>query len=112
MATENDKELQKVIEAGKPATDNRLTIEKLDAVIAGKPEYTVLGEERTTICRLSLVNGFVIIGVATCADPLNFNKKAGEKAAYNKAFAQLWPLEGYLLKQRMYEKTLTEELNK
>lgn len=54
-----------------------------------------------TICVIVMKNGFVLVGKSACASPENFDKKAGETIAYNDAFAQLWPLEGYLLKSQL-----------
>lgn len=56
-----------------------------------------------TICILDLENGFTVIGKSACASPAIYNKAMGEKLAYDDAFNNVWPLEGYLLKQRLYE---------
>lgn len=56
-----------------------------------------------TICVLVLKTGFTVTGESACVDPTNFNKKLGQKLAYENAFEKLWPLEGYLLKQQMHE---------
>ena len=57
-----------------------------------------------TICVLTLTNGFTVTGESACASPANYNKEVGEKVALGKAKEKIWPLEGYLLKQRLYEK--------
>ena len=40
---------------------------------------------------------------SACASPENFDAEVGRKAARNHAVNQIWPLEGYLLKQRLSE---------
>lgn len=72
-----------------------------------KTEYVVLAGTTTTVCVLTLVNGFVVTGTSACADPSKFNQPEGEKYAFEKATDEVWKLEGYLLKQRMYEAGLS-----
>jgi hypothetical protein len=45
----------------------------------------------------------VLVGKAGCADPANYNRAIGEKFAADDALRQLWALDGYLLRQRLYE---------
>lgn len=51
----------------------------------------------TTICMITMKNGFTVIGHSTPADPRNYNAAVGRRYAYDNAFRQLWQLEGYLL---------------
>lgn len=55
-----------------------------------------------TFCVLELKNGFTVHGTSACADPANYNQEIGEKIARQNAVAQIWPLMGYALKERMY----------
>lgn len=54
-----------------------------------------------TVCILVLDNGFTIVGKSAPASPENFDKDYGEKLAYEDAIRQLWPLEGYLLREKL-----------
>lgn len=54
-----------------------------------------------TICVLVLKNGFTVTGESACASPENFDAELGRKIARANAVAKIWPLEGYLLKQRL-----------
>lgn len=63
----------------------------------------VRGPGTLTFCILTLENGFTVTGESACADPAGFNADIGERYAYNDAKEKVWRLEGYLLKQRMYE---------
>jgi len=58
----------------------------------------------TTICVLTLLNGFTVVGKSACADPANFNKDLGAKIAFQDAERQIWSLEGYLLKEKLNKK--------
>ncbi|HIA8366472.1 TPA: Gp49 family protein, partial [Klebsiella pneumoniae] len=51
-------------------------------------------------CVLVLENGFIVTGESACASPENFDPEIGRKIARQNAVAKIWPLEGYLLKQR------------
>lgn len=54
-----------------------------------------------TICILVLENGFTLIGKSAPASPVNFNLELGRKLAYEDAIRQMWPLEGYALRDRL-----------
>lgn len=68
-----------------------------------KADYWRLGETTTTVCQLTLKNGFTVLGQSACIDPLEFNKAIGEKVAWDNALDKVWELEGYLLQQRRFE---------
>lgn len=57
-----------------------------------------------TICIIILENGFKVEGVSACVDPANYNEEVGRNCAYENAFEKIWEIEGYLLRQSMYEK--------
>lgn len=83
-------------------SDNKVTMDGIKAKILAI-DYTVLSGTTTTICSVTLQNGYNVIGKSACADPANFTLADGEKYALEDALEQVWPLEGYLLKQRLYE---------
>lgn len=58
-----------------------------------------------TICILTLENGFTVTGESACVSAENYNQALGEQYAWKAALEKVWPLEGYLLKQRLYEAT-------
>ena len=72
-----------------------------------KADYWRLGETTTTVCQLTLKNGFTVLGQSACIDPLEFNKAIGEKVAWDNALDKVWELEGYLLQQRRHEAGLS-----
>lgn len=73
-----------------------------------KEDYTVLNDGRTTVCQLTLQNGFTVVGVSACVDPKNFDKEIGQDIAKDNAVEKVWELEGYLLRQRLFEKGLVK----
>lgn len=56
-----------------------------------------------TFCVLTLENGFTVTGESACASPENFNEEIGKKIAYENAREKIWLLEGYLLKEKLYQ---------
>ena len=62
-----------------------------------------------TICILTLENGFTVTGESACASPENFNAKIGQKLAYENARNKIWKLEGYLLKEKLYQGELDKQ---
>lgn len=57
-----------------------------------------------TACFLVMDNGFVLIGKTAPASAKNFNRELGEKFAYEDAIRQLWPLEGYALREKLSQR--------
>lgn len=54
-----------------------------------------------TICVLHMRNGFTVIGKSAPASPENFDEEKGKRFAYEDAIKQLWPLEGYALREKL-----------
>lgn len=68
--------------------------------------YVLMPDGRTTFCCLTMVNGYSVYGKSACVDAAEYNLALGEKYSYEDAINQLWPLEGYLLAERIYQSTL------
>lgn len=68
-----------------------------------RTDYVIMPDGRTTICQITLKNGFTVRGESSCVDISNFNKAIGEKIAWENALDKIWQLEGYRLQQRRYE---------
>jgi hypothetical protein len=61
-----------------------------------------------TFCVLVLKNGYTVTGESACVSAENFNEEIGRSVARDNAFNKIWALEGYLLKERLFnlEKTI------
>ena len=59
------------------------------------------------LTRVNTQTVVVVPASTTYSDPSKFNQPEGEKYAFEKATDEVWKLEGYLLKQRMYEAGLS-----
>ena len=67
------------------------------------PEQSNPSLDVLTICLLVMQNGFTVIGKAAPASPENFNRELGQQFAFEDAIRQLWPLEGYALRERLHQ---------
>ena len=82
----------------------RLTPEDIDKAIVSET-YTNLPDGRTVICQLTLRNGYTVDGKSACVSKENFNQEIGNNISRQNAREKIWELEGYLLKQKLYETT-------
>ncbi len=67
-------------------------------------DYIVMKDGRTTICTITMANDYTVNGFSACVDIKNFDAALGRKYSYEDAFNKLWPLEGYLLAERISTK--------
>jgi len=81
---------------------NRVTMDSILKKIKST-EYIRLKDGKTTICNVTLENGYSVRGESACVDPGQFNLALGEKYAFEQAIDKIWPLEGYLLQELRYK---------
>jgi hypothetical protein len=55
-----------------------------------------------TVCIVTMQNGFTVIGKSAPASAENFDAGKGRTFAYEDAIRQLWPLEGYALREQLF----------
>lgn len=123
----NDQAIEQEIQA-KGLTAPRVTPADIEANIAREHYFTaadgVIGSRTgddarygcdplpplnlLTFCVLVLRNGFTVTGESACASPENFNAEIGRKIARENAVQKIWPLMGYLLKQRLLDQARLE----
>lgn len=84
----------------KPQT---VTMERLEALVVAEEYLRPSIAPTLTICVLKLSNGFSVRGESACADPAAFDEAIGRDFARRDAIQKIWPLEGYLLRQRLHE---------
>lgn len=101
--------------SAKDATHPRVSLDDMKAKIADEYYFTA-GQavaalkqptnpnsplDLLTICILVMQNGFTVIGKSAPASPENFDAAKGRLFAYEDAIKQLWPLEGYALREKL-----------
>lgn len=59
-------------------------------------EFHVFGK-KTTICFMTLNNGYEVVGQSACVNPDDFNKEMGEEFAYEDAMGQVGKMVGYMM---------------
>lgn len=63
--------------------------------------HTLMPDGRTTVCQLTLKNGYTVNGISACVHVSNYNQALGENYAYEDALNKIWQLEGYLLAEKL-----------
>ncbi len=96
----NDQKVEKEIQE-KGLTAPRVTPEHIEDVIVSE-QYHVFEGTTFTSCLLTLKNGFTVHGESACASPENFDADLGRKIARDNAKNKIWMLEGYALRERLY----------
>lgn len=83
-------------------TPQTVTMEYLESIVTGEEYLSPKSAPTLTICILTVKNGFSVRGESACADPLAFDADLGRQFARRDAIQKLWPLEGYLLRERLH----------
>lgn len=97
--TTNEQAIEAEIQR-KGLTAPRLTPADIDAAIASEQYHWFTGTT-LIVCALTLRNGFTVTGESAAASPENFDRSIGERIARENARNKIWPLEGYLLRERL-----------
>jgi len=79
---------------------NRVEVSDIEAAIK-KTAFLVIPDTTTTICTLTLDNGYTVRGEASCVDPKNYEQAIGERYALEDAKRKIWPLLGFRLADRL-----------
>lgn len=95
----------------KGLTAPRLTPALIDQSIKSEA-YHHFSDTTTTVCLLTLQNGYTVVGKSASASPENFNAELGRKIARDDARGQIWALEGYLLRERLWSNAEYERLKR
>lgn len=90
-----------IVAKGKTAARVRPT--DLDDAIR-EIQFHVFTGSQLTVCVLTLQNGFTVTGESACASPENFDVDIGRNIAFDNAKQKIWPLLGYVLKQKLHER--------
>lgn len=78
---------------------NKVTRTSIEQKIA-KVGYIQVGQ-KLTLAIVTMKNGYEVVGESACVDPANFDAKLGEQYALENAIEKIWPLEGYLLQEKL-----------
>jgi len=70
--------------------------------------FKVFEGSQLTVCVLTLQNGFTVTGESACVSPENFDAEIGQKVSRENAIEKIWMLEGYRLKQHLFEESNKE----
>jgi len=90
-------------------TENRVSLDSMLAKIRREEYILPIYAQHMTICVLVLDNGFAVVGKSAPADPENYDEELGKRFAQEDAIRQLWPLEAYVLRERMTKQPSEED---
>lgn len=89
--------IEKAIQAQGLTKGPRITPQDIENTIQAEA-YHVFPGTTLTVCCLTLVNGFNVVGESACASPENFDTAMGQRIARDNAKQKIWALEGYALR--------------
>lgn len=92
----NDDQIEQVVQE-KGLIAPRVTAEHIRKQVVLE-SFHVFPGTTTTICLLTLKNGFTVTGESACVSAANFDAELGRGIARSDAINKIWLLEGYLLK--------------
>lgn len=87
---------------------NTLTKEYIDKIVHSSKFSWSTQFGKCTVVTMQLPNGFVLTESSACVDPANYNEKLGYEICVKKLTERVWELEGYLLQNALYKKSLPE----
>ena len=76
-------------------------LKAMNALVKAQIDDIPASLDLLSVCVIVMENGFSVIGKSAPASAENFNAELGKKLAYEDAIRQLWPLEGYALRERL-----------
>lgn len=82
-------------------TPNRVSLDSIKAKVVEVQYINPVICPHMTIALVKMANGFILLGDSTPADAANFNALLGQQFAYENALRKAWPLEAYLLRERL-----------
>jgi hypothetical protein len=89
------------------STGPRVTLDGIKGEIVNVTYYR--HGQTATICAVDLVNGFTVFGHSACAAPENYDEAVGRHYSFEHAIRQIWPLEGYRLRSKLFEEGLKDD---
>ena len=86
-----------------------ITPEDIQNVIASI-DYNAIPDSTILLCVITLKNGAKVIGKNYGSiDPTRYNYEVAKEMSFKDAVEKIWELEGYLLRQQLYEKNLVSD---
>lgn len=82
----------------------KVTLAQIKAKIVAV-DFLLMPDKRTTICHITLQNGYTVRGESSCVSKENFDAALGQELAQADAIDKIWPLEGYLLAEKLYQES-------
>jgi len=101
--------LPSVDDVTKPINDTGVTDKMIDDIIV-KAGCIRFPDTVTTVCCLTLRNGYVVTGFHTCANAEDYSETMGQRKAILNAREKVRELEGYLLQVKLFKEQHMEDI--
>lgn len=113
MTQVNDKEPMLSVDEAKAVVETKTAPRVTEASIKDKivsvDYFNPPSNWHMTIAVITMSNGFTVVGVSAPASAANYDAEVGRRYAFENAFRQLWQLEGYLLRDRLFQAEWLDE---
>ena len=76
-------------------SNNTITQNNVNSFI--KDVYSTTIGEKTTLVKVTLINGFELCETSSCVDAKNYNEKIGVQCCMQRIYDKIWHLLGFLL---------------
>jgi hypothetical protein len=83
------------------APDNTSVTEDMVNNFIKDTEVFTIGE-KTTVVKVTLINGFEIVETSSCVDPANYSEETGKEICLDKIKNKIWDYLGFLLQTALY----------
>jgi len=91
--------------------DNEFTVKPVDLeemIDSAEREEQVFFGKAMIVC-YQLRSGFTVMGISSVVNPKKFDIELGRQVCRKHALQQLWPLEGYVVQQKLFNHLRAEE---
>lgn len=94
--------MNKIIPVDDVVEKPRMTSDFVEKLI-GHTAFQLLPDGRSTVCQITLVNGFTLSGISSFIDTGNYDEEVGRSRAYEKAMQKVRDAAALLFAEQQYE---------
>lgn len=102
------KDIEQLI-LGKGLKGPSLSPGEVESLIA-ETQYTLLPNKRSTVCSITLVNGFTVNGISSVVSGVDYDEEVGRITAHKKAMSEVWDIATALFTEKLHQAKLAEQL--
>lgn len=104
----NFDEIEQLIQS-KNLNAPRSTPTQVESAIADT-KYVLLPDRRSTLCAITLVNGFTVHGISSMVSGEDYDQEVGRLTAYKKAFSEVRDVLAVLMVEKRYQEQQAQNI--